>query len=87
MKIFFHRRFKKQYRKIPEKIKQRFKERLLIFGENPFDPFLHNHALAGEFKDYRSIDVTGDIRALYKALNEESVEFVCIGSHHELYGK
>lgn len=86
MKIFFHRRFKKQYRKIPESGKRRFKKRLLLFGKDPFDPILHNHALAGDFKDYRSIDVTSDIRALYKTLNEDSVEFVCIGSHHKLYG-
>lgn len=87
MKIFFHRHFKRQYRKIPEKIKERFKERLFVFGKNPFGSLLNNHALAGDFKGYRSIDVTGDIRAIYKVLNEESVEFVCIGSHHELYGK
>ncbi len=87
MKIFFHRNFKKQYKKIPQKIKQRLKERVNIFGKDPFDPLLHNHALAGNFEGYRSIDITGDVRAVYKALDENTVEFALIGTHHELYGK
>lgn len=87
MRIFFHRTFKKQYRKIPEKIKQRFKERINIFGQDPFDPLLHNHALIDNMEKHRSINVTGDIRAIYKALDENTVEFIYIGSHHELYGK
>jgi len=86
VKIFFHRRFTKQYRKIPAKIKLRFEERIALFGHDPFDPSLHNHALGGIFKGYRSIDITGDVRALYKALDEETVEFAFIGTHHELYG-
>ena len=87
MKIFFHRNFKKQYRKIPEKIKQRFKERLAIFGQDPFNPILRNHGPAGRFEGYRSIDITGDIRTIYKTLDEDTVEFAFIGTHHELYGK
>ena len=86
MRIFFHRRFKKQYRKKPQKIKRRFQERIVVFGRDPFDPSLRNHALGGIFDGYRSIDVTGDIRAMYKALDEETIEFALIGTHHELYG-
>ena len=87
MRIFFHRNFKKKYRKIPEKIRQRFKERITVFGKDPFDPVLGSHALAGKFQGYRSIDITGNIRAIYKSLDEDIVEFALIGTHHELYGK
>ena len=71
---------------MPHKIQQRFKDRISTFEKDPFDPLLHNHALAGNFEGYRSIDITGDTRAIYKALNEDTVEFVLIGTHHELYG-
>ena len=87
MNIFFHRNFKKQYQKNSQKIKQRFKERINIFSKDPFDPLLHNHALAGHLEGYRSIDITGDVRAIYKVLDEDTVEFALIGTHHELYGK
>ena len=87
MNILFHRKFTKRYRKLPKKLRQRFKEQIAVFGENPFDPVLRNHALAGNFKGYRSVDVTGDVRAIYKALDAVTVEFALIGTHHELYGK
>lgn len=87
MHILFHRSFKKQYRKFPNSVQRRFKERIKIFAQHPFDPILHNHALTGEFRGYRSIDVTGDVRALYKRLRADVVEFAFIGTHHELYGK
>lgn len=87
MNILFHRGFRKQYRKCPNKIQTRFKERLAVFDANPFDPLLRNHALAGSLAGYRSIDITGDIRAIYKTLDAHSVEFALIGTHHELYGK
>ena len=78
MRILFHRNFKKQYRKMPEKIRQRFKERIEIFGQDPFNPMLHNHSLAGKFQGYRSVDVTGDIRAidlLYNPFRREIFSF------------
>ena len=87
MNILFHRKFTKRYRKLPKKLQQRFKEQIVVFGEDLFDPVLHNHALAGNFKGYRSINVTGDIRAIYKALDADTIEFALIGTHHELYGK
>ena len=71
---------------MPAGVRRRFQERIAIFGRDIFDPSLHNHALGGIFLGYRSIDVTGDVRAVYKALDENTVEFALIGTHHELYG-
>ena len=36
-------------------------------------------------KNNRSINITGDIRAMYKAVDVENVEFVLIGTGHDLY--
>ena len=71
---------------MPVKARRRFEERIAIFGRDPFDPSLRNHALGGTFEGYRSIDVTGNVRAIYKALDEDTIEFAFIGTHHELYG-
>lgn len=71
---------------MPEKTKARFKKRLALFTEDIFHPLLNNHALRGTFIGYRSISVTGDIRAIYKTINEHTVEFVLLGTHTELYG-
>ncbi len=60
-------------------------ERISCFGDNPLHPTLRNHALRGKYKAYRSIDITGDIRALY-VQNGNDVVFDVVGTHSQLYG-
>lgn len=85
MNILFHRHFGKSYKKFPKKVQEQFKERLKLFIDDPFDPMLGNHALHGEYVGFRSINVTGDIRAIYKVLDESSIEFALLDSHSNLY--
>lgn len=86
MKVSFHKRFDKSYLKCPLKVQKQFKKRLKLFLENPYHSLLENHALHGGWKDFRSINITGDFRALYYHLGEESVEFFIIDTHSNLYG-
>lgn len=85
MTIHLHRSFKKQYNKLTKPQKIRFKERRDIFLQDEFSPTLNNHALKGTYQGYRSINVSGDIRAIYRK-NAQNVIFVTIGSHSSLYG-
>lgn len=86
MRIEFHRTFRKQLKTLPLKSRTAFERRLRVFMNDPFAPELNNHGLSGEWEGHRSINVTGDIRALYLLITEEHVFFVEIGTHHELYG-
>ena len=86
MRIEFHRTFRKQLKKLPLKSRMAFERRLRVFVNDPFESELNNHGLSGEWKGHRSINVTGDIRALYILGAEGHVLFVEIGTHHELYG-
>jgi addiction module RelE/StbE family toxin len=85
MIVRFHKNFEKQYRKLNEKEQNKLKERIKIFLDNPFDFRLNNHALRGKYLDYRSINIAGDLRAIYKFVNENDAIFVAIGTHGELY--
>lgn len=85
MRIILHKKFEKQYTKLPIKIKKQFKIRRDIFIENPFDPRLNNHSLGGEYSGMRSINITGDLRAHYFMLKKDTALFVKLGSHSELY--
>jgi addiction module RelE/StbE family toxin len=85
MRILFHRQFSKGYKKLPKKIQEQFKARLQIFVNDIFDPILENHALHGKYLGLRSINVTGDYRALHSIISETSVEFVLIDTHSNLY--
>jgi addiction module RelE/StbE family toxin len=80
------RGFDKQYSKLSLKTKNAFKARFEIFKSNPFDARLRNHALKGKYLGYRSIDITGDVRALYTVKGDLVIIFGFIGSHSQLYG-
>ena len=85
MKIRFHYNFRRQYQKLRVGEQKRFKERRDLFLANPYHPLLNNHPLKGKYEGYRSINIGGDLRAIYKRFNQDIVLFVKIGAHHELY--
>jgi addiction module RelE/StbE family toxin len=85
MKIRFHKDFEKRYEKLTEKEQEKTRGRIGLFLENPFDLRLNNHPLKGKYTDYRSINITGDIRAVYKLISEKECIFVIIGRHGNLY--
>lgn len=85
MKIRFHQNFDKQYKKLRPAEKNKTLERLQMFLVSPFDSLLDNHSLKGKYVDYRSINITGDLRALYKILSDDECIFVVVDSHSNLY--
>lgn len=80
--------FIKRLKKLNVRIRKSFKERILIFTKDPLSPQLNNHPLREEWGGYRSVDITGNYRAIYseKIEGEDEVAyFVSIGTHSELY--
>jgi mRNA interferase YafQ len=86
MKFLSSREFKKSYRKLRRAEQERFKERIKIFGADPFDPMLRNHALVGKYEGCRSIAVGGDMRVVYRVTELGDVILLLdIGTHSKLY--
>ena len=85
MKILFHREFEKRYRALSRRERKRFKEQLTVFLRDPFDSVLRNHPLKGRYRGYRSINVGGDLRALYRLLDDTTALFVTVDTHGKLY--
>ncbi|HBQ51065.1 hypothetical protein A3B42_03610 [Candidatus Daviesbacteria bacterium RIFCSPLOWO2_01_FULL_38_10] len=89
-RIDYSNKFDKQLKKAPLEIKIAFKQRLSLFLEDPAHPQLKNHKLTGQLSDYKSINITGDWRAIYSESEDESGEkiiiFEVLGTHSELYG-
>lgn len=86
MTIQYMPKFKKQYKKLPKKFQLQFDERVHLFSLDPTNPQLRVHPLKGNFAGYWSMDVSGDIRALYINRGEELIIFGLIGTHSQLYG-
>jgi len=84
MEVRFHKTFKKKFKKLPQKIQRQFFERLDLFMRDPLHVTLHNHSVERAFPGCRSINVTGDYRAIFYE-QDQVTTFVTIGTHAELY--
>jgi addiction module RelE/StbE family toxin len=84
MQIEYSQKFIKEFKKCPPNIKKAFISRLEIFNENIHHPLLNNHQLSGKLKNYRSINITGDWRAIFEETTQKYY-FIAIGNHNKLY--
>ncbi len=85
MILLQHKNFKKKAAKLPAKVKMQLRERVALFLICPFDPALNNHGLHGDFAGCRSINVTGDLRLIYKIIDSTTIFFVDVDTHSNLY--
>ena len=84
MLAIYSKNFKKLYKILPKNTREKFQSRLEILLDNPNDSQLHKHKLSGPYNTLWSINITGDIRAVYEQI-ENTYLFSAIGSHSELY--
>ncbi len=85
MRIIPHKKFKKQFRKLRRNDRKQFEKRVKIFLVDPFNPILNNHELRGKYKRFRSINITADLRVIYEIIKKDTVLFLTIDSHSNLY--
>ncbi len=86
MRLEFHKRFEKEFAKLPEKVKQKANAVIQNFLTNPLDPQLHNHALTGNLKSFLAISVTGDIRIIFEEFNHYTLVILLnVGTHSQVY--
>jgi addiction module RelE/StbE family toxin len=84
-RIEFTKNFSKQFKKLRPNQQERFYDRLKLFEVNPQNKLLRDHALKGKYTGFRSIDVEGNLRALYYVKDDVIVIFAIIGTHGQLY--
>lgn len=85
MTIVFHKNFDKMTAKLTPKVKLKMVERIILFSRNPLDPVLRSHALHAPYRGSYSIDISGDYRAIYQLIDDETALFTHIGTHSQLY--
>lgn len=78
--IYYHPQFRKSFLRLPKDIREKAKERVKIFRENPFHPSLDTHKLHGKLERQWSFSIKGQYRILFIFDNTE-VTFLDIGPH------
>lgn len=86
MKIRYSSKFKNQYAKLSEKLPAQFDSRLALFLIDSSYPQLRVHPLTGKYAGYCSLNVNGDLRALYLGQGDVIIIFNLIDTHNQLYG-
>ena len=81
VQIRISRKFEKQYRKLPQAIKDFAKQKEAIFRENPFDPRLETHKLHNKEKETWAFSVNRSYRIIFIFLAVKHVLFLEIGMH------
>ena len=85
MVIITSKTFDKKFRKLSKKIQLQVKDRISMFFENKYDVRLNNHLLHGDKKLLRSININGDLRLIYEDVSNETIRFLDIDTHSNLY--
>lgn len=88
MDIKYTKNYKKSFSKLDSNIKNKAINRIELFKKDPFLKELNNHSLSWKLKDFRSINITWDFRAIFRELSNwtyEFVEFVSIWTHSQIY--
>ncbi|HJZ05934.1 hypothetical protein A2634_01505 [Candidatus Amesbacteria bacterium RIFCSPHIGHO2_01_FULL_48_32] len=88
MNIELHPTFKKHYKKRisqNQKLTSKTIERVGLFKQDPKNPLIKDHALTGTHFGHRAFWITGNIRVIYEKLDENTVLFLDIGTHPQVY--
>ncbi len=76
-------RFKKSFKKLPNKIKEDFSIKIDLFKENPFEVCLSTHKLNGKLKSYYSFYLRDGFRVMLDFMQNNEVLLINIGSHDD----
>jgi mRNA-degrading endonuclease RelE of RelBE toxin-antitoxin system len=83
MKIFYHPRFKKVYKKLSAELKSKAEIKENLFRNNSFHPSLGTHKLCGKLKNQWSFSIDKKYRILFEFDNSDVI-FLDVGDH-EIY--
>jgi len=78
---YFERKFSAYKKKLSKKQREKLKEKIEIFKQNPFDSRLKTHKLKGKLKDYWVFSINRSDRILFRFLTKGKVFFIDIGDH------
>ena len=86
MQILLHRKFKKEYKRLPKHIKILAEKKIKIFMTNPFDTRLKTHRLQGKLRYLWSFYIDrNQYRIAFEILDENIVRFYTAGTHDDVY--
>ncbi|MDO8524011.1 MAG: type II toxin-antitoxin system mRNA interferase toxin, RelE/StbE family [bacterium] len=74
-------KFEKQYKRLPEKIKEQAKYKEKVFRFNQFDPSLNTHKLSGKDEGCWAFWINYSYRIKFIFISQSEILFLEVGLH------
>ena len=81
MKIYYSRRFAKEYKRLSKEVKLIAEKKEKIFRQNPHHSSLKTHRLSGKLKNFWSFSIKYKYRIVFEFANKNVVWFLSVGTH------
>jgi len=79
--LYYTTKFKKKLKDFPTKERANFLKKFKTFLDDPFEPSLKTHKLAGKLDNYWSFSLNYNLRVLFRFVNDTAVELIDMGGH------
>ncbi|PIS21686.1 hypothetical protein COY33_01380 [candidate division WWE3 bacterium CG_4_10_14_0_2_um_filter_42_7] len=84
-RVDYSKKFIRELKRAPREVKVAFRSRAELLLQNRNHPLLNNHSFLGKYENHRSINVSGDWRAIYQELDSgRLIFFIALGTHSQL---
>ena len=81
MRVLYHPKFAREYKKLPNNIKDQAEEKEKIFRDNPFDPRIKTHKLKGPLSGFWVFSINHKYRIIFDFADINTVHFYSVGDH------
>lgn len=81
MQVFYLPKFVRQYKKLPEQIKDIAEKKFEIFLKDPFDRRLKTHKLSGVLEGFLAFSINHEYRIIFDMDRLGNARFYQVGTH------
>jgi addiction module RelE/StbE family toxin len=88
IELIWDSKFKKSYKKkisFNLELKEKFRDSIIEFSNNPFSSNLRTHKLKGKLEGLWAFSISYDVRIIFKFLDSEKALLIDIGKHDDIY--
>lgn len=85
MEIIYSPKFAREYKKLPNNIKDIAEEHETLFRKNPFDSRLKTHKLKGKFSGFLSFSLDYKHRIIFEFSKDKNTAYFHSVGDHDVY--
>ena len=85
MEIIYGSKFAREYKRLPDNIKDIAEEQETLFRENPFNPKLKTHKLKGKLSGFLSFSIGHKYRIIFEFSKDKNTIYFHSAGNHDIY--